>query len=245
MGCHPVREEIHASVSGICVRSPASEVMAVQGSWFRQRVLWLPTWRTCALGVVVVLLPLLWAGSHVHDWLARSDPIPEAKYVVIEGWVSDYVVKAAVDWAKERNVRCIYTTGLEVDLGSHLMAYHSYAELCAQTAIHLGADPAKVIPAPATTVLTERTRAMAAALRAKLQSQTIPPEDRKINLFTAGSHARRSRMHMQHELGDSWQVGVIAVSNPAYPDVAWWRNSEGAKSVITELVALFFQSLGE
>ena len=216
-----------------------------RGPWFKRRTVWLPTWRFSFLMLVLTLLFGYLGLKNVHGWLAVRDPIPEAKYVVIEGWVPDYVVQAAVDWARENNVRRIYTTGLEIELGSHLMPFHSYAELCAQTAVRLGADPAKLVPAPALAVNTERTRAMAAALNDKLKGEGIPPGDRKINLFTAGAHARRSWMHFQHQLGSDWQVGVISVSSLGYPETAWWRSSEGAKSVITEIIALSFQCLGE
>lgn len=244
MGCHPVREEINASVSRICVRSPASEVMAVQGSWFRQRVLWLPTWRTSVLAALVLVPLALWGLSHVHGWLSPRAPIAEARYIVVEGWVPDHVVRAAIDWSRQHDTARIFTTGMEVEKGGYLSTYPNYADLAAQTAIRMGAEAAKVVPAPASTVRQERTRAMAAALKARLDVESVPPGERRINLFTLGTHARRSQIHFQHQLGRDWQVGIVSVPSASYPEEGWWRYSEGAKSVISELAALLAQCLG-
>jgi hypothetical protein len=108
----------------------------------------------------------------------------------------------------------------------------------------MGVDPSKIKPAPARTVNTERTRAMARALREVLDAENIPEAQRRINLFTSGVHARRSWMHFKNELGPTWQVGIVSVPNTNYPASEWWRYSEGVKAVIEELVGIVVQTLG-
>lgn len=215
------------------------------GTWFRPRTLWLPTWRTWLVLLLIVLVGGSWVGTHLHGWLSVSDPIEEAKYVVVEGWVPDSVVHEALVWSKQHGVKLIFTTGIPLDQGQFLSGYPTYAEICAETLKKMGADPAKIRPAPAAKVKTERTRAMAMGLKQALEAEPIPVDDRKINLFTSGTHAFRSHMHFQRVLGRDWQVGVISVPAYGYPASSWWRYSQGVKNVMEEVVGIAFQSLGQ
>ena len=211
--------------------------------WFRPRTLCLPTWRTWLLLCLTVLPAALWAAGQLHPWLSVTDPVADARYVVVEGWVPDRVVQQALDWARKHDAKLIFTTGIPFDQGSYLSNYPTFAEMCADTLKRMGADPAKVKPAPAVKVNLERTRAMATGLKQTLDTMTIPPGERKLNLFTHGTHAFRSRMLFQRALGPSWQVGVVSVAPAGYMPGAWWHYSEGIKSVIEELIAIVGQSM--
>lgn len=213
------------------------------GRWFRPRTLWLPTWRLWLPVCVIVLPALLWAASQSHRWLSVTDPVPEARYVVVEGWVSDAVVQKAYDWSRAHDTTRIFTTGIPPDQGRLFTSYPTYAEICAQTLKQMGADPARVTPAPALRVNLERTRAMATGLKQVLDKMDIPAGDKKLNLFTNGTHAFRSRLLFQRVLGPEWKVGVVSVKPEGYMPGAWWHYSEGVKSVIEELIAITGQAL--
>lgn len=220
----------------------------------RRRSVLLPTWRLwllllAALGTAAwLILPAL------HGWLAVREPVAGAKYAVVEGWAPDYVAQAAADWAEENDARLIFTTGIPLEAGSFLSELKSNAFICARTLEALGWDPQKIRPAPAENVRTERTRAMAQALKAVLEAENVPAAERKINIFTLGTHARRSRRIFREVLGSAagphgepaaaWDVGIVSVPSRVYPEDEWYRHSEGAKSVVNELVALTTQSLG-
>ena len=214
----------------------------MSGRWFRPRTLWLPTWRTLLLLAVTVLPVAIWVVSQLHPWLSVTDPVPEAKYVVVEGWVPDRVVGLAIDWGKTHEVEKYFTTGVPLEAGKYLSNYPTYAEICADTMKRMGVDPAKVRPAPTQSVDMERTRAMAKGLKAVLDGMNIPAADKKINLFSSGCHGYRSRMHFQRVLGPEWKVGVISVPPAAYVPGTWWKYSEGVKSVIEEVIAIIGQS---
>ena len=213
------------------------------GRWFRPRTVSLPTWRTWLLLCLTVLPTALWTASQLHPWLSVTDPIPDARYVVVEGWVPDKVVHQALDWAQKHDAKLIFTTGIPFDQGRYLSNYPTFAEMCADSLKSMGADPAKVKPAPALKVNLERTRAMATGLKQTLDTMVIPPDERKLNLFTNGTHAFRSRMLFQRVLGPSWKVGVVSVTPAGYMPGAWWHYSEGIKSVIEELIAIVGQSM--
>ena len=215
--------------------------MTGKGRWFRPRTLWFPTWRTLLLLCSTVLPTMLWAVSQLHPWLSMTVPVADAKYAVVEGWVPDRVVGEALVWAKTHETRMFFTTGIPLEQGKFLSNYPTFAEICADTLKRMGADPVKVKPAPAMKVDLERTRAMATGLKQVLDGMNIPPGERKINLFTSGPHAFRSRMHFQSVLGPEWQVGVISVPPVGYVPGSWWKYSEGVKGVIEEVVAILGQ----
>ena len=247
MGCFPDREKLVTALWDLaaeadCDRSLKMSVSANQGRWFRPRTLWLPTWRTLLLLAITIVPALIWTVAHLHSWLSVTEPVLEAKFLVVEGWVPDHVVKDAVDWSKDHEVAMFFTTGVPLEQGKYLSNYPSYAEICAATLTRLGADPTKVRTAPATKVDLERTRAMAFGLKHVLDSMNVAPGDRSINLFTSGCHAWRSRMHFQRVLGPDWKVGVVSVPPIGYVPGTWWKYSEGVKSVIEELVAILGQA---
>ena len=212
--------------------------------WFRRRELWWPTWRTC----VAICLALLLAGFafvlNVHDWLAVSQPVNDAPYSVVEGWAPNPVPWAAKQWSEQHATKRIFVTGVPMERGMMTPSTITYADITAATLKRMGVDDPKIRAISAKAVNTERTRAMARALREELDAENIPTNERRINLFTYGAHARRSVMHFQNELGPTWQVGVIAVPNPNYPANRWWKYSEGVKAVIEEIVGIVVQTLG-
>ena len=210
--------------------------------WFRRRTVPMPTWRTwlgfalMAAGCVYLLVRTL------HDWLSVTEPVDSATYVVAEGWAPDYVLETARQWAEDHEARTIFTTGIPLDAGGLLQEYKDYAHLSAASLAAMGYERARIMPVPALEVQTERTRAMAMALKSALDKMNIPAAEKKLNIFTLGTHGRRSHRIFRQVLGSDWQVGIISVPNRSYNPRAWYRHSAGAKSVIDEVVALTVQS---
>ena len=211
------------------------------GRWLRRRSVPLPTWRTC-LAVVVAAGGLgFWALRTVHPWLCQTALQTDAPYAVVEGWAPDYVMAEAGAHADDADVRVLFTTGPPIERGAHLSDCRDYATLAARTLVALGYEAKRIAPAPSAAVRTERTRAMAEALRDALAAENVPAAERRLNIFTLGTHARRTRRLYQEVLGPDWQVGVVSVENRAYDPAAWHRSSEGVKSVLGEIAALVTQ----
>ena len=211
--------------------------------WFRSRRL--PTWRlwliilTLVGGLAALLLP------KTYGWLAVTERVDGAKYVVVEGWVNDYVLTAAVQEFDDLDAKLLLTTGLPLDRGQALSEYKDYATLAANSIARAGGmEAGKIYPVPAPSAARERTAAMATALKTALEAMNIPAEEKKIQLITSSTHARRSRAMYQRMLGPEWQVGVVSVPDISYPSDQWYRHSSGAKGVIDELVALTIVYLG-
>jgi hypothetical protein len=183
-------------------------------------------------GLAALLIP------KIHGWLAVTQRIEGAKYVVVEGWAPDYVVLAAEREFDDLDASLLFTTGLPLDSGSALLQYENLARLAATTLAKSGMNPAKICPVPAQPTTTERTATMAQALKANLDAMNIPAADKKIQLVTFNTHARRSWKIFQKVLGPEWQVGIVSIPSISYEPSNWFRSSEGAKGVIDELAAL-------
>ena len=209
--------------------------------WFRRRSVPLPTWRTWLAVLVAAGGLAFWALRAVHPWLCLTAPETEAPYAAVEGWAPDYVMAAAGAHADDADVRLLFTTGPPIERGAHLSDCRDYATLAARTLVALGYEAKRIAPVPSGAARTERTRAMAEALRDALAAENIPAAERRLTIFTLGTHARRTRRLYQEVLGPAWRVGVVSVENRSYDPAAWHRSSEGVKSVISELAALLTQ----
>lgn len=222
----------------------ATATSPARGFWFRRRALPWPTWRLWVCAGLTLAAVVVVAGKNLHSWLAVSEPMPDARYLVIEGWVPDHVMNATVTLADDTQATRVFCTGVPVDKGSYLIQWKTYAELTATSLAKLGMDPQLICPVPCSDVKTERTRAMATALKAVLDKEPVPDTGRKINLITLGTHARRSRAIFQDVLGKDWQVGVVSIPSITYDPAIWYKQSDGAKNVITEVSALGLMAVG-
>jgi len=61
-----------------------------------------------------------------------------------------------------------------------------------------------------------------------------------LNIITASTHARRSRLLFQKALGDSMRVGVIRLPAEGFNEDEWWKSSAGVRSVINESIAYIY-----
>jgi uncharacterized SAM-binding protein YcdF (DUF218 family) len=214
------------------------------GFWFHRRELRWPTWRLWLCGLLTVAALLILTVRHLHRWLAVTDRVPDAKYLIVEGWVPDDILVQTIAIADDADADRIFCTGVPLEHGSHLSQYKTYAEVAANSLAKLGVDPKLICPVPCPDVKTERTRTMANSLKTILANEPVPSTGRKINLITEGTHARRSRAIFQEVLGPEWQVGVISIPDPSYDPDIWYRQSGGVRSVISEVSAISLKAVG-
>lgn len=223
---------------------PAPATVPRRGFWFRRRSVPCPTWRFWLCAVLTVVCLILLAGRYLHGWLSVTEPVAGAKYFVVEGWASDYVMRDAAALAEDSGAERVFTTGVPLERGHYLQSFRTYADVAANTLAQLGLEPQLICPVPCSDAKTERTRAMAMALKVVLDKEPVPTTGRLINLITQGTHARRSRAIYQEVLGEEWTVGVISIPSMNYDADKWFTQSEGAKNVINEMSALGVKALG-
>ena len=63
-----------------------------------------------------------------------------------------------------------------------------------------------------------------------------------IDVYSAGVHARRSRLVYRLAFGPAVEVGMRAAVPRSYDLAHWWRTSQGTKSVLDETLSLAWTS---
>jgi uncharacterized SAM-binding protein YcdF (DUF218 family) len=206
----------------------------------RRRQCLVPTLRG---GLVLVLLlgaVALVGMLGIGPFLAVTDSAPGG-VMVVEGWVPDYIVKAAIAEFKQNHYDKLYVTGIPLLQGAPLSEYKNYAQLGAATLVKLGMSTNDVQAVPTGRTRRDRTYAMALSLKQWLREHGMAVT--KVNLITSGPHARRSRLMFEKALGKGVTVGVIAVPAEDYDERHWWHYSQGVRAIISEALAYAYARL--
>ena len=112
-----------------------------RGFWFHRRSLPCPTWQFWLCAMLLGTGLLVFAGRHLHPWLAVTEPVPDARYLVVEGWVPDHVLNATISIADDNQTNRVFCTGLPLERGSYLVKWKTYADVTAQSLARLGLEP--------------------------------------------------------------------------------------------------------
>jgi uncharacterized SAM-binding protein YcdF (DUF218 family) len=188
-------------------------------------------WVVLALSLAVLTLI---CGRELRPFLAVTDPVPGG-VLVVEGWVPDYMLEAAIAEFRQNHYAKLFVTGTPLQQGAPLSEYTNFAYLGAASLVKLGLSTNDVQAVP--TGLTRRDRTYATALSLKHWWRQHDSAPTKINLITAGPHARRSRLLFQKALGNGVKVGVTAIGDREYDERRWWRYSQGVRVMIGEVLA--------
>jgi hypothetical protein len=212
-------------------------------SWglLKRRSCLVPTvrgWLTLILSFV--LLANL-AVRRLHPFLAVNDSIPGG-VLVVEGWASDYAMAQAVAEYGSNHYDKVYVTGIPLERGSPLSEFKTYADLGAAVLIKLGLATNVVQAVPTPDVPQDRTYTSAAALRTWWRGHDLATPS-KINVFSVGTHARRSRLLYQKAMGKEVTVGIIAAREKEFDPAHWWRTSPGFRDVTGEALAYLYVRL--
>ncbi|MCC3414259.1 MULTISPECIES: YdcF family protein [unclassified Microcoleus] len=203
----------------------------------RRREMWAITWEGWVIAIAGLIITMVLIITNIHPFLAVNAPI-KADIVVVEGWLPDYAVESAIAEFNKGGYRKLVTTGLPVSKGHYLAQYKNYAELTAATCIALGFDKNKVVAVPAPSVVKHRTAASAIALRDWLATSALKVDS--INLYSIGTHARRSWMVFKEVLNPEIKVGIIAAESEDYNSQEWWKSSAGFRTVTGEIIAYIY-----
>jgi uncharacterized SAM-binding protein YcdF (DUF218 family) len=206
-----------------------------------RRERWGLSWR----GRLVILLGLLAAGwilvHQVQPFLAPTQRM-DCTVLVVEGWVRSFAIEAAVREYRSGHYQMIYTTGGPVSgMGGYSNDFNTSASVGHDLLIQAGMAPDRVRMVPSHVSGRDRTYSSARALREFLQTNGLAVKS--LNVLTEDVHARRTRLLFQKALGPDMAVGIIAVPDPDYDPVHWWRYSEGFRDVTGETIAWLYAAL--
>ena len=205
--------------------------------FLRKRAIPLPTWRGWLLLLLVAVLFCWWALHGIYPFLAPNAPIA-ARVLVVEGWAPDYVMERAVQEFRSKPYDKLYVTGGPIEHGAPLCQYNDYATLGAAVILKLGLQTNVVQAVPAPFVPQDRTYTSAVTLRQWLKDHG--GETDKINILSAGPHARRSRLLYRKAFGSETKFGIVAVPEVDFNPAKWWKTSQGFRTVTSELIAYLY-----
>ena len=205
---------------------------------FKRRSLWWPTWKGWLLLFLVFVAPVgvwAWLGE---PFLSRTERLA-ADTLVIESWIQpDALHAAAAEFRSGGYRHLVVTGGLTGSKGT--LRRRSYSALAERELVDAGIARETIVAAPTPDVDSQRTYTTALAVKHVLQSRNVHPTT--INVFTAGAHARRSRLVYARVFGSDVKVGVIAWT-PWDPNTrrAWWTSSERALELMKETLAYTYE----
>ena len=204
---------------------------------FRRYELWLPSLRGFLMALCLLVGALGFTVRNQCTFLSPNDRVG-GDLLVMEGWVPDHVVRAAIDEFHRGGYRQLLVTGGGIERGERLSEWKTYAQLGQASLIRMGFPPEKTLAVVGSQVDRDRTFNCALQLREWFLKQgTFPPV---VQVISTGPHCRRTRLMFEVGLGPQTRVGIISVADPAYPERRWWINSTGFRDVIAETIAYIY-----
>lgn len=197
---------------------------------------------------IAALLVVLFGGAvfmwlimvNLHQFLAKNASVA-SEVLVVEGWLPDYALKAAMVEFYTGGYKTLITLGTPLPTGFYLSEYQNFAQLSAATLIALGVNPQQIVVVSTSYSEQNRTQNMAIALKQYLvAAYTTPPS---LNIFTLGPHARRTWLIFRSVFSPEVALGILATPSLSYESKGWWKSSEGFRAVVGELIAYLYQRL--
>jgi|GEM_PF-1470301 len=206
----------------------------------QRRSVWCLTWAgwLCTLGITAV--PLVWWCRRGESFLSSTDRVP-AGVLVVEGWIGREGVRAAGQEFESQGYQYIVTAGSPTSAERWGEGGSNYAEMAANELMRSGVPKDKIIVAPARGTERQRTYESAVAVCQALGNRNL--QSRSLDVFTWGTHARRTRLVFAKVYPSGSDVGVIGWVPSSRQAGSWWQSSERAKEFLTETVGYAYEAL--
>jgi uncharacterized SAM-binding protein YcdF (DUF218 family) len=214
-------------------------------SWHRRlrfiqrRTSWYPTWLGLFCVALFLAAPPVWWFCFGESFLSLTDSQP-AEVLVVEGWIGRDGVRAAANEFEKQSYKYVVASGGMTTAERWEEAGWSYAEGAKHALVRLGVPETRIIVATASDTERQRTFASAIAVARALQANGIHPKS--LNVFTWGPHARRSRLVFAKVFQPGTKVGVVSWIPASYRNAPWWRSSDRAKELLTEIVGYLYEA---
>jgi len=208
---------------------------------FVRKERWGLSWRGWLIVFTGVILAFYVFLLRIYPFLAVTHRA-DTHVLVVEGWIHEYAIRAAVEEFRSKSYQQVFTTGGPVDgAGGYINDYNTVASVGADLLRKSGLPNESLRMVPSRVMDRDRTYGSAIALQNWFREHNMTV--RSINVVTEDVHARRTCLLFQKAFGHNVAVGVIAVPNPDYDPRHWWRYSEGVKDVFAESVAYIYARL--
>jgi uncharacterized SAM-binding protein YcdF (DUF218 family) len=241
-------------VKGSIIDEPASRrpILAIKDSpcvirkdrlfgMLNRKERWGLSWKGwLVIGVIIIGL-VGWSVDRVYPFLAVTERV-NTNALVVEGWVHEYAIRAAINEFNAGHYQSLFTTGGPiVGMGGYTNDHNTSASVGAGRLKAEGFSPDLIQIVPSRVSDRDRTYSAGRALRDWFREHHTTVHG--INVVTEDVHARRTRFLFQKALGNGIKVGVIAAPNPDYDPKYWWHYSDGVREVISESIAYIYARL--
>jgi len=205
---------------------------------FVRRERWGLSWRG-RLGVAAFILLAGWLVLlEMHPFLAVTRR-EDTKTLVVEGWVHQFVIDAAVKEFKTGHYDRVFVTGGPViGTGGYSNDYNTEASIGADLLKKAGIPDRALQMVPSHVWNRNRTYYSAVALRDWFSTNNV--QIHSMNVLTEESHARRTWLLFSEAFGKDVKVGIISIPNPDYDAKHWWRYSDGVRDTADEALAYIY-----
>src|SRR5205823_4706553 len=173
-------------------------------------------WSLSLRGRLILASALLLVGAlifkGVYPYLATTHRV-DAEVLVVEGWIHEYAIRAALKEFQSNHYARIFTTGGPVEgTGGYINDYCTSASVGADLLKKWGLPDERLQMVPSRVMDRDRTYGSAVALRNWFRDHNMAVSG--IDVVTEDVHARRTRLLFEKALGKNVVVGIIAVPNP-------------------------------
>ena len=197
-------------------------------------------WTLTPLGWLIVIAVTVAAGVlgavAAYPFLAVTERT-RGEVLVVEGWIpADAIGGAAAEFRRGQYRYLVVVLGMneKADPGSQRDKGDHVVDWLTKYGVH----------SPGIQAISyetgDRDRTYHGALAVRQWLAAHAPEVKALDVVTAGTHARRSRLLYEKAFGLAISVGVIAVRSGAYDPAHWWRSSEGIREVPFEAIAYLY-----
>ena len=208
---------------------------------FVRKECWGLSWRGRLVSAAFILFAGLLVLLEIHPFLAVSHR-EDTKILVVEGWVHQFVMDAAVKEFKTGHYDRVFVTGGPVvGSGGYSNDYNTEASVGADILKTAGIPDKSIQMVPSRVWNRNRTYYSAVALRDWFSRHNL--QVRSMNVLTEESHARRTWMLFREAFGGDVKVGIISIPNPDYDANHWWHYSDGVRDTIDEALAYLYAKL--
>jgi uncharacterized SAM-binding protein YcdF (DUF218 family) len=222
---------------------PLAQATPRRAMWglFDRKERWSLSWRGRLIVISALLLVSVLVVTGVYPFLAITQRV-DANTLVVEGWINENAIRAAVKEFQDNRYQRIFTTGGPVrGTGRYINDFMTSASVGADLLKKAGVPDQSLQMVPSRVMDRDRTYGSAVALRNWFRDHNMVMSS--IDVVTEDLHARRTRLLFQKAFGKDVQVGIIAVANVDYPANKWWHYSQGLKDVVSESAAYLYSRL--
>jgi hypothetical protein len=175
------------------------------------------------------------AAWNLHPFLAQNAPAG-ARLLVVEGWMEPEGFDQAIAVFRANGYERIVTTGGPVPPWPVPPVPTTYAQLAADYLTRHGIAAAQVTAVPAPESAERHTYLSAVMVREWARRSALKLD--ALDVYSSGTHARRSRLLYERAFGPQVRVGVYAARSSDYDPGAWWQTTFGVRDVVTQAAGL-------